>query len=284
MPIDPEKKRLVNSSEFVRADIEVSSLEAGKTGVFSATKHRYYTARGLAGNAKQDRVAYLMEIIAEFSLRTGSDFPYAFADRRGDHWSIDARCLNAIGPNHLGLVQFVEDGGYVVAVRLNPSVLEQHGTMNGTAADIDLLSKDGNLTTTQREQLINARLGQGRFRAQVLASWKGRCAVTSCELGVALRASHILPWRDANNTERLDPENGLPLVATLDALFDAGLISFDEDGLMLRSRTLHAHPNLVDQVLRLSRLPSDRMRAYLRGHRERFGFPSCQEQRRAESD
>ncbi|MGO7165362.1 HNH endonuclease, partial [Rhizobium johnstonii] len=64
----------------------------------------------------------------------------------------------------------------------------------------------------------------------MLAQWHGRCAVTSCNLPAVLRASHIVPWREASNAERLDPENGLPLVATLDALFDVGLISFDDQG------------------------------------------------------
>jgi hypothetical protein len=42
----------------------------------------------------------------------------------------------------------------------------------------------------------------------------------------------------ATNEERLDPGNGLPLVATLDALFEAGLITFASDGAMLVSERL----------------------------------------------
>jgi putative restriction endonuclease len=38
-----------------------------------------------------------------------------------------------------------------------------------------------------------------------------------------LRASHIKPWSDCSNRERLDPLNGLLLVAHIDALFDNGL-------------------------------------------------------------
>jgi hypothetical protein len=53
-----------------------------------------------------------------------------------------------------------------------------------------------------------------------------------------LRASHIKPWKDASNTERLDPFNGLLLSAHVDALFDRGLISFEDDGKLLISRAL----------------------------------------------
>jgi predicted restriction endonuclease len=54
----------------------------------------------------------------------------------------------------------------------------------------------------------------------------------------AIRASHILPWKDATSAERLDPNNGLPLVATIDALFDAGLISFQQDGAIIISDSI----------------------------------------------
>ena len=67
------------------------------------------------------------------------------------------------------------------------------------------------LTTMQA--LIAARLGQGRFRTEVLQQWQERCAVTRSATVEVIRASHIKPWRDSTNPERLDPQNGLPLVA-----------------------------------------------------------------------
>jgi putative restriction endonuclease len=46
------------------------------------------------------------------------------------------------------------------------------------------------------------------------------------------------PWKDSNDEERLDPYNGLPLTATYDALFDRGLISFEDDSSILISPAL----------------------------------------------
>lgn len=40
------------------------------------------------------------------------------------------------------------------------------------------------------------------------------------------QASHAKPWRTSSDQERLDPHNGLPLIATLGVLFDRGLIGF----------------------------------------------------------
>jgi hypothetical protein len=68
--------------------------------------------------------------------------------------------------------------------------------------------------------------------------WEKRCTVTCCATLETIRASHIKPWWMATNEERLDPGNGLPLVATVDTLFDAGLITFRKRWCDARLRTL----------------------------------------------
>ena len=84
---------------------------------------------------------------------------------------------------------------------------------------------------TEREVLAKARVGQGRFRADLVAAWrKGEvCALTGLAIPEMLIASHIKPWRDSTNEERLDPMNGLLLVAHADKLFDRHLMSFYEE-------------------------------------------------------
>jgi hypothetical protein len=84
---------------------------------------------------------------------------------------------------------------------------------------------------TERDVLAKARVGQGRFRTDLVAAW-GRgemCALTGVAVPELLIASHIKPWREATNAERLDPMNGLLLVAHADKLFDRHLLSFARD-------------------------------------------------------
>jgi hypothetical protein len=90
----------------------------------------------------------------------------------------------------------------------------------------------------EKESLVNARIGQGPFREQVLQLWGRRCALTRSATLAAIRASHIKPWCDSTDEERLDPYNGIPLIASLDALFDAGLISFQSTGKLIVSAKL----------------------------------------------
>nr|WP_275658370.1 HNH endonuclease signature motif containing protein [Vibrio sp. Isolate25] len=70
---------------------------------------------------------------------------------------------------------------------------------------------------------------QGKFRQNLIKKWRG-CAITGCKETSLLVASHIKPWRDSNSRERLDINNGLLLIATIDKAFDSGLITFDENG------------------------------------------------------
>ena len=126
-----------------------------------------------------------------------------------------------------------------------------------------------NIEKTTKETLVNARVGQGKFRQDVLNQWKRRCAVTGCAVEEAIRASHIKPWRDSNNEERLDPNNGLPLIATLDALFDACLISFGPTGNILISDRIPTSEveSLRLANMKLSKNPSAQVNRYLKHHR-----------------
>lgn len=94
--------------------------------------------------------------------------------------------------------------------------------------------KISNNVNTQKETLINARLGQGKFRYELIAIEK-HCRVTKLDITSLLIASHIKPWRSANNEERLDKNNGLLLSPHIDKLFDLGHITFLEDGSLLSS-------------------------------------------------
>lgn len=102
--------------------------------------------------------------------------------------------------------------------------------------DLTAINKSPELETTKKA-LIDARLGQGKYRAELIDYWKG-CAVTTLKERALLRASHIKPWRDSTNEERLDKFNGLLLIPNLDLAFDKGFITFDSEGKIIISDLL----------------------------------------------
>ena len=97
---------------------------------------------------------------------------------------------------------------------------------------------DKNLSDTEKRQVANARIGQGEFRQNVF-KFISNCPVTGiCDENLLI-ASHIKAWRDCDTyQERLDGENGLPLAPHIDKLFDKGLITFDDDGILIASKHL----------------------------------------------
>jgi len=132
--------------------------------------------------------------------------------------------------------------------------------------DIENIMKDSSHTETDKITLIKTRVGQGVFRKELLSYWKG-CAVTGYKLPMMLVASHIKPWRDSGNKERLDHFNGLLLTPNLDKAFDSGFISFDPDGKILISDIL-GKPKMLGIESHMKIDFDDAHSKYLDYHRE----------------
>ena len=124
-------------------------------------------------------------------------------------------------------------------------------------------------TTTERKGLVTSRVGQGYYRHEILQRFQGKCAVTGADSEELLIASHIVPWRDSNEFERLDVDNGILLSPTYDALFDKHLISFSDEGKILLSSAV---PESLFSSLGVTGDETvdvfGGMKAYLRRHRE----------------
>ena len=139
------------------------------------------------------------------------------------------------------------------------------------------IRSDAMLTDTQKNQLILARVGQGAFRKKLVNHW-GKCAATGCSQLDILKASHIKPWREASNMERLDVFNGLLLNPSLDALFDKGYVSFDDEGKILISPYLMENERVIlncSADLRVD-LSSQHLK-YLKWHREHLFWAEVEE-------
>ncbi len=156
----------------------------------------------LQANGSGNQKAYLAEIDQDlFEVVTA-------------HTSFDALALRSGGGNSLV---------YEVAKELMDDAVER-----AIAADLTLAD-------TERQAVVAARRGQGRFRANVEAVER-ECRLTGVANPLLLRASHIKPWRlCVTAAERLDGMNGLLLTPDADHLFDRGFITFGEDGAVISS-------------------------------------------------
>lgn len=136
-------------------------------------------------------------------------------------------------------------------------------------SEINAVECDKTITVTEKDSIVKSRVGQGTFRGRLIEYWHG-CAVSRCPLTWMLIASHIKPWRNATNLERLDPYNGLLLLPNYDKLFDLGYISFDQKGKVMCSRLLEKHDREslgLSNDLHLVKLESKHL-GYLKFHNE----------------
>lgn len=86
-------------------------------------------------------------------------------------------------------------------------------------------------------QLVKARRGQGVFRLNV-ELFETSCRITGLRDLQHLKASHMKPWRDSDDLEKIDGHNGLLLSPHVDHLFDRGWIKFENDGSFIPSPKL----------------------------------------------
>lgn len=136
-------------------------------------------------------------------------------------------------------------------------------------SEIINVKEDIRLTTTEREQIVKSRVGQGIFRASLINYWQG-CSVSGCLFIPALVASHIKPWSACDNVQRIDKYNGLLLQPNLDKLFDRGYITFDSKGKLQCSRLLEANDRTALGIKRDMHLLKieDSHKQYLSYHQE----------------
>lgn len=132
--------------------------------------------------------------------------------------------------------------------------------------DLEKIEND-NLTKTEKEQLVKSRIGHSNFKEGLI---KRECKCKLC--GVTdnrfLIASHIKPWSQCDNKERLDLDNGFLFCPNHDALFDKGFITFDDNGEIIISEQIDELTKVFLNIRDGIRINvSDGQRKYLEWHR-----------------
>lgn len=172
-------------------------------------------------------------------------------NHKADHWNRDGRetnkaiatilrCHPDVDPQADSMyMSFCRSLGFEPNKAGNFGVARKYWITADVSSIIEVAAEkaikaDPALTETEKEQLIKSRIGQGRFREDLICIW-GKCCLTECNTKSLLRASHIKPWSRSDNQERLDKFNGLLLTPNADLLFDQGYITFSNEGELIIS-------------------------------------------------
>lgn len=126
------------------------------------------------------------------------------------------------------------------------------------------------------DAVVKRRIGQGPFRTLLEKENGVSCWLSGLDHRQLLIASHIIPWSKSTPSQKTDPANGLLLSVSWDALFDKGLVSFDDDGKPLRNELLNKNSMQCLGVAMDVYLPRNlltvKRKEYLTLHRKRHGF------------
>lgn len=85
---------------------------------------------------------------------------------------------------------------------------------------------------------VKCRVNQDFFRRTVLTSYGTACCFTGLSNPELLIASHIKPWKNSNDNEKTNPQNGLCLNALHDKAFDKGLVTITTDYSIIVSNSI----------------------------------------------
>lgn len=122
----------------------------------------------------------------------------------------------------------------------------------------------------EREVLAKSRVNQGIFR-QNLISLDCSCKICGLNIENLLIASHSKEWKNSNKFEKLDVYNGFLLCPNHDSLYDKHLITFDNNGEIIISKSINKDNRRLlglDKVIKIKILPEQNI--YVKFHRKKF--------------
>ena len=122
------------------------------------------------------------------------------------------------------------------------------------------------------DAIVKRRVGQSEFRSLLEVVHGAKCHASQIDNRRLLIASHIVPWSQSTGEQKTDPDNGLLLAVNWDAVFDKGLIGFDDKGKVIFSDDLDEKTSDLLGLDRNIRLREDVLtlgrQKYLQRHRQ----------------
>ena len=209
--------------EWLNEDV-FSYTGEGQSGDMQFTKGNL----ALRDHLSLDKRVFLFEYIAKGTVKFISELNFLDCDFFETH--------DTFGEMRIGIKFFfkrVGEARYLIPeeLKMKKIAIEPNEAYSG-------LKKPN---STERKGLVTSRVGQGAYRKSILHRWSYQCAATGYNDTRILIASHIQPWKDSSDSERLDVDNGILLSPDFDALFDRHLISFEPSGKIILGSALERH-------------------------------------------
>lgn len=125
-----------------------------------------------------------------------------------------------------------------------------------------------NKNSTETSATVKVRIGQGLFRESLISDKGCKCEICNIAVKRLLYASHIKPWSESSNSDRIDPNNGLLLCSLHNDLFDKGYITFDRNGDIIISQYVINYYDALNIDESVSLTLSQKQKKYMEWHRK----------------
>lgn len=225
----------LDQQEFSKGGAILNSLncfQLDRKGIQKKGSYPTYSRRGY-----QSQNCYVSNQIDLYQWNVLKPFVFAYLEKIGNKKVLKLRDSTKVKHSleaniylQVRISEFIPVPGFATAFLELPAKDKSLATVKFDLSD-DLKK------ITDGTQTVSVRYGQGVFRRR-LETLQSSCPICGIEASEVLRASHIKPWKDSNSAERLDPSNGFLLCANHDRVFDAGLITFSDDGDLIVSKRL----------------------------------------------
>lgn len=152
--------------------------------------------------------------------------------------------------------------------KFNDSIDVNFDPPENEALPIEIPDEDSRKKTLQS---IVQRQGQAKFRKKLLEAYNSQCAITDCNVEMALEAAHIFPYKGEKTN---DVSNGLLLRADIHTLFDLYLISINPETLKVelnKQLCNSSYQYLANKKIKIPPNNSDKPNIYvLKSHYQKF--------------
>jgi hypothetical protein len=122
--------------------------------------------------------------------------------------------------------------------RIAGTISESVGRSLAEDATEAAIQQRTDIRPAQKSDLLKSRHGQGVFRANLELN-EHSCRISGVLDRRHLWATHIKPWSECDDAEKLDGSNGLLMSPHVAHLFGRGYISFSDEGDLLVSQELN---------------------------------------------
>ena len=189
-------------------------------------------------HSRLDKISKLPEIIW-FSIQEQNQIggPRIYINSNDDNYKI-LRELSLPNLSYVSVMKLTSNSKEIIYYfKLFTDYMDSFGTTSHPSdieKEQDALLQDKSLNERSKDQTIKARIGQGKYREELLKQCPF-CPITLVGDDRLLIASHIKPWAVSERNEKIDPKNGFMFTPTIDYLFDRGFLSFNNDKTILLS-------------------------------------------------